>query len=263
VLVDAASVQPRDVLASLLGAARSEDEDGARVDAPGWLEIARGGTLVLVDLPALGDEGHHALSEVLRIGRARRVGAGGDGYELRARIVVTARESLISSGVPVELCERLAGSTLTAPPLRERADDVETLVLFAIDRACRVHGRPAVGIRREALAALRAYPWPGNEAELFSVIESAVGGARGLQVILDDLPEALRAGGGRTGERIRASVPPSHVREPDAESYDALERRILQSALERANGNKSIAARTLGLARTTFLDKLRKYGLRV
>jgi DNA-binding NtrC family response regulator len=262
VIADGASVHPRDALTSLLGTVRSDDEDGARADAPGWLELARGGTLVLVDLPALGDEAHHALLDVLRTGRARRIG-GGEPYEVRARIVATARASLVGSGVPAELCERLGAITLTAPALRDRADDIETLVLFAIDRACRVHGRPPVGIRREALSALRAFPWPGNEVELFAVIESAVGAARGVQVILDDLPETVRAGGGRTGERVRASVPPSHVREPDAESYDALERRILQSALERANGNKSVAARTLGLARTTFLDKLRKYGLRV
>jgi DNA-binding NtrC family response regulator len=139
------------------------------------------------------------------------------------------------------------------PALRERAEDLETLVLFAIDRATRLLTRNAIGIRREALEALKSYSWPENERELFEAVEHAVRVARGQQVTLQDLPEAVRG---------TKAVGGSEVRDADGESYDALERKILQAALERSNGNKSEAARALGLARTTFLDKLKKYGLR-
>src|SRR5262249_50445931 len=149
--------------------------------------------------------------------------------------------------------------------LGARPEDLETLVLFGIDRACRTLGRAPVGIASDALAALREYTWPGNERELFDTLERAVGSARGPRPTLGGLslgPSAAGMVGDRASGVSRASVPPVDAREADGETFDALERRILSSALERAGGNKSEAARALGLARTTFLDKLRKYGLR-
>lgn len=254
VLVDAGEVHPRDALATLVGSAGGVDEEGAAIaPVPGWFELVQGGTLVIVDAPALGADAHLAIIDALGTGVARRLG-GGAPYEVSARIVLTARDTLANSGLPAELCDRFAASTLRVPALRERSEDVETLVLFAIDRACRLLGRSAIGIRREALDAMRRYVWPENDRELFEALEHAVRVARGAQVALEDLPDAVR------GHPALASG--GEVREGDADTYDALERRILQAALERADGNKSEAARALGLARTTFLDKLRKYGLR-
>ncbi len=254
VIVDAGEVHPRDALATLVGTLGTGDDEGpgtGTAASPGWLELVQGGTLVIVDAPALGADVHVALLEAMKTGVARRL-AGGTPYDVTARVVLTARDILVKTGLPAELCERFATSTLLAPSLRERPEDVETLVLFAIDRACRLHGRDAIGIRRDALESLRGYAWPENERELFEALEHAVRIARGAQITADDLPDAVRAGPARPGD----------AREADGETYDALERRILQAALERSSGNKSEAARALGLARTTFLDKLRKYGLR-
>jgi two-component system response regulator HydG len=253
VIVDAGEVHPRDALAMLVGTAAATDDDGGATPAmPGWFELVQRGTLVIVDAAALGSDAHLALIDAIGSGVARRLG-GGVPYEVSARIVITARDTLAQSGLPAELCDRFAAHTLRVPALRERPEDLETLVLFAIDRACRLHARSAVGIRRDALEALRRYVWPENDRELYEALEHAVRVVRGAQITLDDLPEAVRG----------VRVPPGENREGDTESYDALERRILQAALDRANGNKSEAARALGLKRTTFLDKLRKYGLRL
>lgn len=256
VIVDASEVHPRDALATLVGTLGGNDDEDPATGAvlspsPGWLELVQSGTLVILDAPALGADAHVALLEAMKSRVARRLG-GGAPYEVTARIVITARDALMHTGLPTELCDCFAASTLLVPSLRERPEDVETLVLFAIDRACRLHGRGAIGIHRDALQTLREYAWPENERELFQALEHAVRVARGAQLVVDDLPDAVRAAPGRLGG--------SH--EADGETYDALDRRILQAALERSNGNKSEAARALGLARTTFLDKLRKYGLR-
>jgi DNA-binding NtrC family response regulator len=256
VLLDAAMVHPRDALATLVGDARAPEaqESGAGEHRPGWLELAGEGTLAIQDLPALGYEAHLALLDVLETGTARRLGESA-GYPVRARIVVTTRGPLAAAGLPAELCALLAEATVVVPPLRERGEDLEALVLLGIDRACRVLNHAPVGITREALAALRAYSWPGNERELFEVLEHAVARTAGGRLMPGDLPVSVRAAAGSA--EPRASVPP-----PESETYEALERRILEAALERAGGNKSEAARALGLARTTFLDKLRKFGLR-
>ena len=92
--------------------------------------------------------------------------------------------------------------------------------------------------------------------------------AHGGRITLEDLPAAIAkpnltntSNGTATGTQ-NSSRTDNALNSADSETYDALEKRILEAALERTNGNKSEAARSLGLARTTFLDKLRKHGLR-
>lgn len=257
VFVDASMMHPRDSLGALVGIARTEEQEESVVPAPGWLEIAGEGMLVIMDAQALGHDAQRALLDALRTGTSRRIGDERE-YPVRARVVVTLPSSLADSGLPAELCDRLRGTVLTVPALRDRGEDLETLVLLGIDRACRVLGRPAMGISREALAALRAYHWPRNERQLFEVLEYAVARAKGARILLEDLPVEVRA---PKGDGI-ANLVSDSVAPHEHETYEVLERRILEAALMRSGGNKSEAARALGLARTTFLDKLRKYGLR-
>ena len=136
---------------------------------------------------------------------------------------------------------------LLIPSLRERREDVPSLALLAIDRACRVLGRDPVGIDQAAMGALVDHDWPGDVAELELVIELAVARASGKTIATADLP------------------PLAWPATDDGESLDGtyveVERRLLERALQRSGGNKSEAARRLGLKRTTFLDKLRRYGL--
>ena len=137
--------------------------------------------------------------------------------------------------------------------------------LRARGRGVRVVMLTAAAAVRDLAAEVGADAWLGKPYgldELFDVLERAAAKARGDRVVLDDLPAAVVASApaGVNGDtRGRTSVSP--VGE-DAATYEALERRILETALERTGGNKSEAARSLGLARTTFLDKLRKFGLR-
>ncbi len=242
VVADCAAVRPERADAALFG------ESDAR--HPGWLRLAEGGTCLLLDVPALSLESQAKLAEAL----ATRRGAFADGagsYPIDARVVATSRVPLgplAEAGTfDAELLRRLDPLTLRVPPLRERVADLPSLVLLALDRACRTTGRPVLGIDAAAQKALEAHHWPGNLAELRAVIDHAVERATHATVRLEDLPPLAPA--------------PQVTMDPLDGTYAEVERRLLEAAIARADGNKSEAARALGLKRTTFLDKLKRYGL--
>jgi DNA-binding NtrC family response regulator len=218
------------------------------------IELAGHGTLGIFDAQALGTEALSALATALRDRKASRVGAS-ESYPIHARVLLFLRDAPVASGLPAELCEALGPHWITVPSLAARSEDIEARVLLAIDRACRTLGREPIGISRDAMEALRAWPFPGDDRELDEAIEHAVRKATG-RITTEDLPSPIGRARGSGSNGPKSSIM------ADAETFDALERRILQAALERAAGNKSEAARALGLARTTFLDKLRKHGLR-
>jgi len=170
---------------------------------------------------------------------------------VRPRLIATSRaplsELLRRSALDPDLASCFSGSGLTIPPLRERREDVPSLVLLAIDRACRVLAREPVGIEQQAMGALVDHDWPGDVAELELVIELAAAKASTKTIALGDFPPL--------------AWPGADEAESLSGTYLEVERRLLERALLRSGGNKSEAARMLGLKRTTFLDKLRRHGL--
>ncbi|MDX2089567.1 MAG: sigma 54-interacting transcriptional regulator [Kofleriaceae bacterium] len=247
VVADCGAIRPERAEAALFG-----EQDPNAEPHPGWLRLGAGGTVLLVDVPALPREAQRALADTLSTRQAHAVSATGS-YALETRLVATSRlplALLVDAGLfDPELAQWLAPLAIDVPPLRARREDVPSLVLLALDRATRVLGRPVLGISDDALRVLVAHAWPGNLRELQSVVDRAVARAAGTRVELADLPPLAAEEHGPDGP------------DPLAGTYEALERRILLRALERANGNKSEAARLLDLKRTTFLDKLRRYKL--
>lgn len=245
VVGDCGALRPEEAAETLFG--------GAGAGQPGLLRLAAEGTLVLLDVPALPTDVQAQLAESLASRRACGGGAA-DSYEVTARVVATARvqvSGLIGGGhFDAELAARLSPSELRVPPLRERPEDMASLLLIALDRAARIMGRDPVGIDPQAQRLLLAHDWPGNQRELQSVVDRAVARCQGERVMPADLP-------------------PLHGRTPGAPQQDeaaegtleAVERAALRRALQQAGGNKSEAARLLGLKRTTFLDKLRRHRL--
>ncbi len=247
VLADCASVRPERTLAALVG----EDETGQ----PGWLRLARGGTLVLVDAPALALDAQSVLAEAIASRMARAVG-GASPYRVETRLIVHVRADmpqLVSAGaLDIELARRLEPLRLELPPLRARREDLPSLILLAIDRACRALGRATLGIDEAAMARLLAYDFQGNSSELQSLVDRAVARAEAPRIRECDLLELCAP-----ADEVIA------IDNPLEGTWSDIEQRILRDALERAAGNKSEAARLLGLKRTTFLDKLRRAGFDV
>ena len=243
VTIDCASASSDDGLLELLGNADAENPRS------GWLRLASDGTLLLADVPALPKAAQRALAEALATREVRPVG-GGAAYPLRARIIVTARRPLEeleqSGGVAASLVKRLQPTRVLVPPLRDRLEDVPSLALIAIDRAVRVLGRQALGLSEAALSALTRYRWPGNERELQHVIERAVTVASSDKIEVSDLPPL---------HYVAGSVP--------HESFSEMERRVIEQALVKTEGNQAAAARLLGLRPSTLSDKIRRQGLSV
>jgi DNA-binding NtrC family response regulator len=239
-------------------ALRSEHADAALFGGSGplgrevgALAVAASGSLLLVDVPALPLAVQRKLALALVNGRAERCNEP-EWYKVSAQLMATSLQDLLvlanQGRCAAELADHLVPHECRVPALRDCGPDVPSLVLLAIDRACRRYGRGPIGIEADALAALRAYDFPGNHVELDALVDRAVAAALGLRLTLADFAAArsLAADGGEDG--LRGSL-------------EEIERRALVQALMRAGGNKSEAARLLGLPRTTLLDKLRRHKL--
>jgi DNA-binding NtrC family response regulator len=242
VVADCANVRSEEAELALFG-------DELRHGTPGWLRSAAGGTLFLDRATALGTDVLRQLDDAIATRSARPVGFGAP-YAIDVRVVLGVHDdpaALVErSSMDSGLAERVRAMRVELPPLRARPEDLGSLVLFAIDRACRASGSAVLGIADDALAELAAHDWPGNELELFALIERAVRRASPPRITKADVGSLV----------VRAAAP------LDGSLAD-IERRALETALARAGGNKSEAARLLGIARTTFLDKLKRAGIEV
>ena len=244
VMLDCAAVRAEHAEAAVFGGL------GPLGPEVGALRVAAAGTLLLLDVAALPRDVQHKLADALSAKQAKLQGSD-EAYAVQTRLIASAREdvfSLASQGrFANELADQLAPGTCRIPPLRECGEDVTSLALLAINRACRLRGRGPLGIETEALAELRRYPFPGNHLELERIIDSAVTRASGIRISAADL--ALGHGPSKSSDDALVG------------SLEEIERRALVHALSRAGGNKSEAARLLAIPRTTLLDKLRRYKL--
>jgi transcriptional regulator with GAF, ATPase, and Fis domain len=249
---------------------------GADRDRVGRFQQADGGTLFLDEIGDINIEVQTKLLRVLQEMAFERVGSS-QAVTADVRILAATHqdlESLIAAGrFREDLYYRLNVISLRTPALRERKEDIFELAVYFLGHHARRIGKAVTHLDDGAIEALTAYDWPGNIRELENVIERAVVLSDGPALTRDDLPPEVR----RPARRRRLAVPvaadalslaPSRSSswddqdddEPDAEA-DAYERRRLLDALEGTSGNKSEAARLLGMPRSTFFSKLKKHGL--
>ncbi len=184
-------------------------------------------------------------------------------------------------GFREDLYYRLKVVTLWLPPLRERSEDIPPLARYFLARFSREMDMPNPGITPEALAYLEAQPWPGNVRELGNTIQKALVFSRGGPLGEPDLKQALEASRGiRPGsegpacdlslaadqtmqELIRRTLSESDGDNVFDALMDHVGRLVVREALHLTGGNRTRAARLLGLSRPTLLAKIEKYGLRI
>ncbi len=224
---------------------------GATRRKPGHFQMADGGTLFLDEI---GDLPLGLQAKLLRVLETRRVTplGGVRDVEVDIRLVSATHrplETLMREGTFREdLYYRLNVFPIVIPPLRERREDIRPLAAHFLAE----WGRPASDLGDDALARLVAYDWPGNVRELRNVLERAT--------ILR--PQGrIGAGDVLLGEASMAA--PSTPREDAFDTLDLAEteRRLIRRALEVARGNKSEAARLLGITRRTLYGRLERYGM--
>lgn len=215
----------------------------------GLVHVAAGGSLLLDEVAGLPLPTQRRAAELLRDRQVRMVGAGRP-HSVDVRVIATSSrplEPLVADGRMVsELYRRLARVRLEVPPLRERTEDVEDLVRTFAEEAGRRYGKRAPQFTSEALDLLRSHPWRSNVAELMAVVDEVVAVARTPFIGRDDLPT----------DTVAACRSQADLGLPLAE----IEFRHIRRVLQAAGGNRSQAARTLGIDRKTLRDKLRKMG---
>ncbi len=249
--VNVAALPETLVEAELFGAVRGA-YTGAVGDRAGLVRAAHGGTLFLDEIGELEPRLQAKLLRFLESGEVRPVGS--DRAERVDVRVVTAThrdlERMVAEGTfRADLYYRLATAVVRVPPLRERREDIPLLVAIFQAEAVRAGAPAPSGWSPAAERALLGHAWPGNVRELRHVVEAALARARGGPV----LPGHLGIPGGEGG---RAPA----VRRWD-EAVAALRRDLIREALEAAGGNRSRAARLLGISRQTLLYHMRVLGL--
>ena len=234
---------------------------GADRARAGRLEQAASGVLFLDEV---GEMSPAVQAKFLRVLQEREFQRLGGSRVLKADVRVIAAtnrdlEAALARGdFREDLYYRLRVFEIRLPPLRERREDVLPLAEAFLEEIGAGMGRPAAGISKEARERLLAYPWPGNARELRNALERAVILAGGGLITADQLP-----GGPRAGPALPAGAGPVLAGELPEEgvNLEALERTLVEKALARARGNRSQAARLLGLTRSQLYTRLRRYGL--
>lgn len=223
---------------------------GAISDSAGIFEAAGQGTVFLDEIGDLPLSFQPHLLRVLQNGDFKRVGSS---VTLKARCkVITATNRDLSREVREgrfreDLFFRLTPLTVEVPPLRGRKDDIPLLCRFMLNRFHGRTGKKVFGISTTAQTALMSYDWPGNVRELENVIENMAIMVNDGFIRLEDLPEEIR-----------------RSRQKDAflpETLDDVVKNHITVTLRQCAGNRTNAAKSLGISRRALFRKLERYGI--
>ncbi|HXZ27058.1 MAG TPA: sigma-54 dependent transcriptional regulator [Terriglobales bacterium] len=227
---------------------------GAAGSKPGKFELAHKGTLFLDEIGDVPPATQVKLLRILQEREFERLG-GTKTLHVDVRLIAATnrdlRSALEEGSFREDLYYRLNVVAIDIPPLRERKEDVPALAEWFLERFARESGKKIAGLAPEALKRLVDFHWPGNVRELENVMERAVtlcaGSVLGVADIHLDSRPAAPAGA--------AAVL------PEGTSLEQWEEEIIREAVRRANGNKSQAARALGLSRNALRYRLSKMGV--
>ncbi|MFN7961259.1 MAG: sigma 54-interacting transcriptional regulator [Thermoanaerobaculia bacterium] len=227
----------------------------------GKLALATGGTLYLENVEQLPLELQAKLVRVLRSGEVEPAG-GIAAQRVDLRLIAAADgplDAFVARGAfRVDLAHRLSQFKIDVPSIRERREDLPLLIQSCINRSCHETKRRISGITVKAMSALLAYDYPGNLTELESIARQLVYLCPpGRPIDINLLPEKIRLATVQAANRIE---PTSDL---DLERLVATtERSAIREALRRSHGNKSQAARLLGLSRNGLAQKMERFGLK-
>jgi DNA-binding NtrC family response regulator len=210
------------------------------------------GILILTEVADLAPEAQAVLLQHLTLWEATRVPS-----RPRPRIIATTSRDLAAEvGLGAfrrDLYYRLCVVSLELPPLRERSGDVALLIEEFGAQAARAHGQRPTRYTAMALRVLRRYTWPGNVRELRNLCERMAILSPGRELAPEDLPLEIRRGDAPRGGETPIQLPPTGI------DLNTLEAELIRQALALAAGNKSRAARLLGLTRDTLLYRMEKH----
>ena len=219
----------------------------------GHFELAGSGTIFLDEIAEMSPTIQVKLLRVLQNKQFMRLG-GTELIPMKARVIAATNrvlEEMIKEGTFREdLYYRINVFPITLPPLRRRQEDIPELVEHFLQKY-----RPGSSITPEAMQVLQRYRWPGNVRELENIIERALIMAGSRPIGVEDLPAHLKGESGRDTAHLY-SLPDEGI------NLEELEKTLILTAIDKAGGNKTRAARLLGITRRKLYSMMERFGLR-
>lgn len=250
VKVNCAAIPPDLLESELFGYVDGSFTGARKGGKKGKFEAAQYGTIFLDEI---GELPLHMQVKFLRVLQEKEVEKVGDirSTPVDIRVIAATNRDLETmverKEFRLDLYYRLNVMPITIPPLRNRKSDILLLVEAALKRITEQMGKPVQGLSDEAARYILGYDWPGNVRELENVLERAVNMAAANDLIqTTDLPDKLLQG--------RAAAPARSLQE----TLQRAEKEALDGALQYAGGNKSYAAKLLGISRTAFYEKWKR-----
>lgn len=217
----------------------------------GKFQLADGGTLFLDEI---GDMSLNAQVKILRVlqeGEMEVLGSETT-QKVDVRIIAATNQNLEqlieANRFREDLFYRINVVPIEIPPLRERSEDIRVLAKFILDKITKRTGKRIHGFQAEVMDFFQGYDWPGNVRQLENVIESAVYLTNTDIIKLDDLPDQLKSDMLITGKGTGLK-----------EILARAEKQAIEQALDKANGDKVKATELLGIGKSSFYEKLKKY----
>ena len=263
VVVHCAALSPQLLESELFGHEKGAFT-GAHERRIGRFEQANGGTIFLDEIAEIDPSTQVKLLRVMSEQRAfERVG-GNQTLHADVRLIAATNknlEQMVREGkFRDDLYFRLNVVRIVMPPLRARKEDIPILVRGFLRHFCKENQKPLLELAPEAMDALLTYNWPGNIRELRTAIEHGVVMATGKQIMLRDLPMAVRQA---ATPMLPGGVSPSEAFGEKTSPLDLheTERRLIAQALSATNGNVTAAAKKLGISRRTLHRKINEMHL--
>jgi two-component system, NtrC family, response regulator HydG len=247
VRIDAANLSDELLESELFGHERGAFT-GAVTSKPGLLEVAAEGTAYLDEVSSLSPAAQAKLLRVLQERTFRRLG-GVATHPFQARLIVSSRRdlsALVAQGLfRDDLFYRIDVVSVRLPRLAQRKEDLLPLARAFLRRAARAHGRPARRFSEGAEEALRRHGWPGNVRELLHVVERAVLMAEGAEISQRELP---MGDFGSPAALLETAIEKRWTLKQLTDAY-------IEETLRRAGGNRTLAARRLGVSRKSLWER--------
>lgn len=213
----------------------------------GFFEAANGGTIFLDEVGELPMDIQVKLLHVLQNKSIYRIGSAKP-IDVDVRVIVATNRNLeesISMGeFREDLYYRINVFPIEIPPLRDRKQDIYLLINHILTEFCKKYDIPMKQFSEEALEVLEAYDWPGNVRELENIVERAIT-LCDSKIIYKEHLQIMPTGRGNTLKELL--------------EYE--EKKIIENALIKNNGNNNLVMKELGISKTNFYDKIKKYGL--
>ncbi len=259
---------PKDLMESELFGYERGAFTGAVSSKPGRFELADGGTLFLDEIGEIPLEMQVKLLRVLQESEFERVG-GIKTTRVDVRLIAATNRDLEketeAGRFRKDLFYRLNVVPIQLPPLRDRVEDIPSLVEHFIEKYNKRLNKKMEGIADEALVLLQGWPWPGNIRELENLMERVILFAEGARIEVKDLPEGVRGGMPATPTLPAGATPqPGETPLKDflKQKQAEIEKSFIVQALAKTEGNVTRAAKLLQISRKSLQTKMKEFGLR-